>query len=308
MNPIRYAFMGTPEFAQKSLAALCEADIRPVAVYTQPPRPSGRGQQLQKSPVQIYAESQGIPVLHPENLKSAETQAEFKNFNLDIAVVAAYGLLLPQAILDAPKMGCINIHGSLLPRWRGAAPIQRAIWAGDAETGIGLMQMEKGLDTGPVFIQKSIPIDSKMIFGELHERLTKLAAEMIVEYLPKIAAGQMKAQAQDESRANYAHKITKPETKIDWNKSAAEIERQIRALAPFPGAYFEYNGERIKIFSADIHHLRGDKPGTVISDDLNIATGEGILSPIILQRPGKQPMTKQEFLRGFKIPMHSVLL
>jgi methionyl-tRNA formyltransferase len=305
---IRYAFMGTPEFAQKSLAALIGAGMTPVIVYTQPPRPAGRGQQLQKSPVHVYAESKNIPVLHPENLKSADVQAEFKNFNLDIAVVAAYGLLLPQAVLDAPKMGCINIHGSLLPRWRGAAPIQRAIWAGDTETGIGLMQMEKGLDTGPVFIQKSIPIDNKMVFGELHERLTKLGAEMIVEYLPKIAGGQMKAEKQNESLATYAHKITKQDTKIDWTKSAAEIERQIRALAPFPGAHFEYNGERIKIFSADIVNTGSGKVGAVMDDDLNIATGQGVLLPLILQRPGKQPMTRQEFLRGFKIPAKAELV
>ncbi len=298
--------MGTPEFAKSALQAMVNNGFKPVVVYTQPPRPAGRGQQLQKSPVHIYAETQHIPVLHPQNFKSPESQAEFKNHGLDLAVVAAYGLLLPQTILDAPKLGCINIHASLLPRWRGAAPIQRAILAGDTETGICLMQMDAGLDTGAVFSRDTLRISS-MNAGELHDAMADLGAKMIVRDLPGILNRSIPALPQSEIGVTYAKKIAKDEARIDWNNSAAHIERQVRAFNPFPGAYFEYNGERIKILSASIHSLRGDTPGTVIGDDLNIATADGILCPLILQRAGKSAMEKTEFLRGIKIPANTKL-
>ncbi len=303
----RIAFMGTPEFAEASLRALCAAEFKPVVVYTQPPRPAGRGMKDQKSPVHVYAESQNIPVLCPKTLKTPDTQTEFKNFNLDLAIVAAYGLLLPQEILDAPELGCVNIHASLLPRWRGAAPIQRAILAGDRETGIALMQMDRGLDTGAVFIQKSIQIGEDMNAGELHDQLAQLGANMIVQFLPDILSGKLRATPQPASGETYAKKVAKDEARIDWHKSAMEIKRQIQAFNPYPGAYFEYQGERIKILSARIDSCGKAPPGTIIDDQMQIATSDGILIPLTLQRAGKQPITKADFLRGFSIPKNTIL-
>ncbi len=301
----RLAFMGTPEFAATALRALCENGFTPTAAYTQPPRPSGRGQQLQKSSVQLYAESRGIPVFHPASLKSKEEQEKFAALGLDIAIVAAYGLLLPKAILDAPRLGCLNIHASLLPRWRGAAPIQRAILAGDIETGICLMQMDEGLDTGPVYAEEKTRIDRKTA-GELHNVLAELGAKMLLKNLPGILSQSLHAAPQSEAGATYAAKIKKEEAQIDWHKPAVEIERQIRAFNPFPGAYFMHQGERIKILAADISSASG-RPGEILDDGLAIACGQAALVPQILQRAGKNPVPRQDFLRGLKIPPNTVL-
>ncbi len=301
----RLAFMGTPEFAATALRALCENGFIPAAAYTQPPRPSGRGQQLQKSPVQLYAESRSIPVFHPGSLKSKEEQEIFAALGLDLAIVAAYGLLLPKAILDAPRLGCLNIHASLLPRWRGAAPIQRAILAGDIETGICLMRMDEGLDTGPVYAEEKTRIDGKTA-GELHDVLAELGAKMLLKHLPGILSQKLQAIPQTESGATYAAKIKKEEAKIDWHKPAVEIERRIRAFNPFPGAYFEYQGERIKILAADISSASG-RPGEILDDGLTIACGQGALVPQILQRAGRNPVPRQDFLRGLKIPPRTML-
>jgi methionyl-tRNA formyltransferase len=304
-NP-RIAFMGTPEFAASALDALLEAKFNVVAVYSQPPKPAGRGMQLTKSAVQQLAEKHFIPVFTPKNLRNAEAQAEFKKLNLDIAVVAAYGLILPQEILDAPKHGCVNIHASLLPRWRGAAPIHRAILAGDIKTGIALMQMDAGLDTGAVYKMESLLID-KMNTGELHDALAQMGARMIAANLPAIIKGNLPPQPQPENGVTYAEKIKKEEGQIDWQKTASEIERQIRAFTPWPGAYFTYKNERIKILAATAQNGTGT-PGTIIDDAFSIACGSGSISPKILQRAGKKPQSVEELLRGFKIEQGAHLL
>jgi methionyl-tRNA formyltransferase len=295
----RIAFMGTPEFAKASLAALCAAGHIPVAVYTQPPRPAGRGQNLQPSPVQIYAEAQGIPVRYPKSLRDPIAQQEFAALNLDVAIVAAYGLILPPAILSAPRLGCINIHGSLLPRWRGAAPIQRAILAGDNESGIGLMQMEAGLDTGPVLAEARCAITSDMNAGELHDTLMHLGAKLLIENLAAILSGALTPRPQPPQGVTYAAKIEKAEAKIDWQRPAIEIARQIRAFAPVPGAYFEYGGERIKILRATTDSGSMLTPGQIARDPLRIGCGVGAIIPLQLQRAGKKAQSVDEFLRGF---------
>ena len=304
-NP-RIAFMGTPDFAVSALRALCENGFKPCVVYTQPPRAAGRGQQLQNTPVHIYAASQSIPVHHPKSLRDAKEQQIFRDHQLDVAIVAAYGLILPQAILDAPKMGCVNIHASLLPRWRGAAPIQRAILAGDAETGICLMQMDAGLDTGAVYSHERTPIPFDWNAGQLHDALAEMGARMIVRDLPKILSNEIPATPQQASGESYAKKIDKAETRIDWHKSADEIVRQIRAFAPAPGAYFEYRGERIKILAAACGNAQG-APGQILRGDLEIACGDGSVIPSKLQRAGKKPINAQEFSQGFKLNINDQL-
>ena len=286
--------MGTPEFAVPTLTALAEAGHEIAAAYSQPPRPAGRGKKLQPSPVQLAAEALGIPVFTPVSLKSAEEQAAFAALEADVAVVAAYGLILPQAILDAPRLGCLNVHGSLLPRWRGAAPVQRAILAGDAMTGVTIMQMERGLDTGPMLALGAMPVGWQTA-GELTAEIADLGARLMIEVLADISA--FTPIPQPEEGVTYAHKIDKAESRLDFTQSAEQVERQVRAFAPAPGAFFELEGERYRVLEADVVEGSGT-PGTTLDDALTIACGEGAIRPLIVQRAGKPAMETAALLRG----------
>lgn len=300
---MRIVFMGTPAFAVPTLAALHEAGHEIVAVYTQPPRPAGRGKQLQPSAVQVEAEIRHLPVRCPPSLRSPEAQAELAAFEPDIAIVAAYGLILPQVVLDIPKQGCLNVHASLLPKWRGAAPIQRAIMAGDPVTGITIMRMEAGLDTGPMLATARTPIDDKTA-GELTEELAEIGAQLMVGTL--IDLPMLHAIEQDDAEASYAPKIDKAEARIDWSGDAEAIERKVRGLAPFPGAWFDLDGERIKVLKAQVV-VREGKPGTTLDDDLTIACGYAALRPLRIQRAGKPAMDVDAFLRGKPIPAGTMI-
>ena len=295
---MRIAFMGTPEFAVPTLDALLAAGHELAAVYTQPPRPAGRGKGLAPSPVQRRAEAAGLAVRTPASLRDPEAQAEFAALDLDVAVVAAYGLILPPPVLAAPRIGCLNVHASLLPRWRGAAPIQRAILAGDRLTGITIMQMEEGLDTGPMLAIMPAEIGRKSA-GALGAELAALGAmtlARVLELMP--AVGRM---PQNAARATYAPKIDKKEARLDFNQPAEQVERQVRAFNPTPGAYFEHEGERIKVLAAEISEL-GGTPGSVLDHGLTIACAEGSIVPTEVQRAGRGAMMPAELLRGFAIP------
>ncbi len=295
---MRIVFMGTPGFAVPTLAALAEAGHEIAAAYTQPPRPAGRGKRLSPSAVQIEAERRGVPVRCPKSLRGAEAQAELTAFAPDIAVVAAYGLILPQAVLDIPAQGCLNVHASLLPRWRGAAPIQRAIMAGDPLTGVTIMQMEAGLDTGPMLAIARVPIDDKTA-GELTAELAEIGAQLMAATLAQLP--QLAPVPQDEADASYAPKIDKAEARVDWSGDAEAIERQVRGLAPFPGAWFALDGERVKVLKAQVVAREG-KPGTTLDDSLTVACGYAALRPLRVQRAGKPAMEATEFLRGKPVP------
>ena len=295
---MRVIFMGTPEFAVPTLAALHDAGHTIVAAYTQPPRRAGRGKKVQPSPVQIEAERRHIPVRHPVTLRDEQVRADLAALEADIAVVAAYGLILPQAVLDMPRLGCVNVHASLLPRWRGAAPVQRAILAGDAVTGITIMQMEAGLDTGPMLATARVQTDRKAA-GALTEELAQVGAQLLVGTLIDIEA--LRAVEQDEEQATYAAKIDKAEAQLDFSRAAEALERQIRAFAPFPGAWFTLDGERIKVLEAAVLGLEG-KPGHTLDDDLTIACGHAALRPTKVQRAGKPVMDVDAFLRGKAVP------
>jgi len=294
---VTIAFMGTPGFAVPALDALVAAGHRIVAVYSQPPRPTGRGHRVQPSPVQARAEALGLPVRTPGTFKDEAVQAAFAALDLDAAVVAAYGLVLPEAVLRAPRLGCINIHASLLPRWRGAAPIQRAIMAGDAETGITIMQMERGLDTGPMLLRAAIPIGPAATQASLTEALAALGARLAVEALDRLAAGRLVAERQPESGVTYAAKIAREEGALDWRHSAVENERKVRALNPAPGTWFALGEERIKVLAAAAEPGAGTS-GSVVDADLGIACAEGVFRPTILQRPGRGPVERRAFLNG----------
>jgi methionyl-tRNA formyltransferase len=303
---LRIAFMGTPDFAAQALSALIAAGHEIVCVYSQPPRPANRGKQVAKSPVQLLAEAHGLIVRTPVKLLDATEQQAFADLPLDVAVVAAYGLILPQAILDAPRFGCLNIHASLLPRWRGAAPIHRAIMAGDAQTGVCIMQMEAGLDTGPVLRREALPIADDDTTPSLHDKLAAMGGRMIVQALAQL--GTLQPVAQPAEGISYAHKINKAEARLDFSKSAAELERYIRALSPFPGAYIEVGGERIKILRADVIPSSDKKPGTILDAGFHIQCGHSsALRPTLLQRAGKQPVVIDDFLRGFVVPVGECL-
>jgi methionyl-tRNA formyltransferase len=294
MTARKLIFMGTPDFAAVALKALVDAGHEILAVYSQPPRPAGRGHDLRKSPVHGLAEAQDIPVRTPASLKTPEAQAEFAAFKPEIAVVAAYGLILPQAILDAPVRGCLNIHASLLPRWRGAAPIQRAILAGDAETGISIMQMDAGLDTGAVVLEERIAIAPRETAGQLHDRLAALGGKAIVAALD----GDFAAHPQPGEGVTYAAKISPEEARLDFAKPASELARAVRAFNPVPGAWCLLpNGERLKILEAEVV-AQESEPGVVFQDRLTIGTANGALRPTLVQRQGKRAMTVEEFLRG----------
>jgi len=298
---MRIVFIGSPDFAVPSLNALVETGHEVVCVYTQPPRPAGRGKGEQKTAVHLRAEELGIEVRCPRTVRDSEEQARFAALDADLGVVAAYGLILPKPILDAPKKGCINVHASLLPRWRGAAPIQRAILAGDEVTGITIMQMEEGLDTGPMLLKRETAVDYKTS-GELMEELARLGAEALVEWLNNPAP----PVPQSEAGVTYAHKIDKAEARIDWSQSAEEIERWVRAFAPVPGAWFEVNGERVKLLAAEVADASA-KAGEVLDDQLMIACGEGAIRPLKVQRAGRGVMTASELLRGFSVSKGTIL-
>lgn len=299
---MRLVFMGTPDFAVPALDALAERHAI-AAVYTRPPKPGGRGQQPRPSPVARRAEALGLPVHAPATLRGPEAAAEIAAHGAEVAVVVAYGLILPQAVLDAPARGCLNIHASLLPRWRGAAPIHRAVMAGDAETGVTIMQMEAGLDTGPMLHKVTVPVGRKTT-GELFGELGAVGAAAMVEVLADLAA--FPPAPQDDAAAIYAPKIDKAEAKIDWSQDAAAIERLARGLAPFPGAWFLLGEERIKLLLAEVAEGAGE-PGTVLDEDFTIACGSGAIRPLKLQRAGKPVLERGEFLRGRPVAEGTIL-
>jgi methionyl-tRNA formyltransferase len=294
---MRIVFMGTPEFSVTVLDALVAAGHEIACVYTQPPRPAGRGQAERPSPVHARAAAIRVPVRHPKSLRAPQAQEDFAALDADVAVVVAYGLILPQAVLDAPKRGCLNIHASLLPRWRGAAPIQRAIMAGDPETGVCIMQMEAGLDTGPVLLRKTIPIGATETAGTLHDRLAALGAAAITQALDRLDS--LTPIEQPETGITYAQKIDKSEARVDWTRPAAEIDRQIRGLSPFPGAWTMIAGKRVKLLSSRVAQGSG-LPGTVVSD-LTIACGQDAVEITEVQPEGKPRMSTQAYLRGARI-------
>ncbi len=296
---MRVVFMGTPEFSVSVLDALIEAGHDVAAVYCQPPRPAGRGKKDRPTPVHARAEALGLEVRHPISLKAADAQKDFADLNADVAVVVAYGLLLPQAVLDAPKLGCLNIHASLLPRWRGAAPIHRAIMAGDAETGICIMQMEAGLDTGPVLMRSTLAIQDEETTAELHDRLSENGAALIVKALA--ALPQLTPEVQPDEGVTYAHKIDKAEARVDWTQSATDVDRQIRGLSPFPGAWTEIEGQRVKLLASRLAAGQGE-PGEVLDDALVVACGTGAVELLRLQRAGKGAQDKETFQRGRPVP------
>jgi methionyl-tRNA formyltransferase len=300
---MRIVFMGTPEFAVPTLLALHETGHDVAAAYSQPPRPAGRGKQEQPSPVHKAAEKLGIAVRHPTTLRDLEAEADFLALEPELAVVVAYGLILPKPILEGPRRGCINVHASLLPRWRGAAPIQRAILAGDHMTGVTIMRMEEGLDTGPMLAAARIPVEDKTS-GELHAELAEIGARLLVETVAQL--DQIKPQPQPELGATYAAKIDKAEARIDWSKPAELIEREVRAFAPFPGSWFELDGERIKVLRARTIGVNGFD-GTVLDDALTIACGQGALRLLTVQRAGKPAMSAADFLRGKRVSVGTVL-
>ena len=301
---MRVVFMGTPVFATGLLQALFDRGHEILAVYTQPPRPAGRGMELKKSPVHLLGDRLGIPVHTPKSLRVKEEQAAFAALGADVAVVAAYGLILPREILAAPKYGCLNLHGSLLPRWRGAAPIQRAIMAGDAESGVGVMRMEEELDTGPVAMEARVPISPEMTAGELHDALACAGAPLMADALEALAQGKLVFTPQDESKAVYAAKIEKSEARLDWSGPAQSLHDHVRGLAPFPGAFFEADFgqglERVKVLATRLEAGRG-RPGEALDDEGLIACGEGALRLLRVQRAGKGPMDFAEFARGRRI-------
>jgi methionyl-tRNA formyltransferase len=298
---MRIVFMGTPDFAVPTLTEIVSIGHEVVAVYTRAPRPAGRGQAERKSPVHLSAEAFGIPVFTPRSLKGSDEQGVFALHDADVAVVVAYGLLLPRPILDAPRLGCLNLHGSLLPRWRGAAPIQRAVMAGDARTGIMVMQMEEGLDTGPVGLVEEMAIGPDMTAGELHDQMMVLGADLMGRALAALERGSLHFTPQSEEGATYARKIEKAETRIDWSRPASEVHNHIRGLSPFPGAWFELvlNGVPIRIKALRSTLAAGDgAPGSLLGESLTIACGEGAVRLTLVQREGKGAMDAATFLRG----------
>ncbi len=301
---MRVVFMGTPEFSTGLLKEIVSRGCEVVAVYTQPPRPAGRGMEPRKSPVHVLAESLGLPVFTPRGLRGAEETAAFKAHKADVAVVAAYGLILPRAILEAPRLGCLNLHGSILPRWRGAAPIQRAIMAGDSESGVDVMKREEGLDTGPVALETRVAIGPDMTAGELHDALALAGAPLMAKALEALERGELVFTPQSEAGVTYAQKIDKAEARIDWRRPARELHNLSRGLAPAPGAFFEADlgagDERVKVLRTGVEEGAGEA-GTALDDEGLIACGEGALRLLRVQRAGKGPMDFAEFSRGRRI-------
>jgi methionyl-tRNA formyltransferase len=302
LNKLKLIFAGTPDFAARHLAALLSSDHEVVAVYTQPDKPAGRGQKLTASPVKELALAHQLPIYQPASLRNEEAQAELKALGADLMVVVAYGLILPKVVLDTPRLGCINVHGSLLPRWRGAAPIQRAIWAGDAETGVTIMQMDVGLDTGAMIRKVSCPIAPDETSASLYDKLAELGPQALVKTLDGIAAGNALAEPQDDALANYAQKLSKEEARIDWSMDAVAIERCIRAFNPWPISWFEVAEQTVKVWQAEALEAEHDqRPGTLLKADkqgIDIATGHGILRLLTLQPPGKKAMSVSDLLNS----------
>ena len=302
MNKLKLIFAGTPDFAARHLAALLSSDHEVVAVYTQPDKPAGRGQKLTASPVKDLALAHDLPVYQPASLRNEEAQAELAALGADLMVVVAYGLILPKAVLDTPRLGCLNVHGSLLPRWRGAAPIQRAIWAGDAETGVTIMQMDVGLDTGAMIRKVSCTIASDETSASLYDKLAELGPQALVDTLGAMAAGDTAAEAQDDALANYAQKLSKEEARIDWSMEAVAIERCIRAFNPWPISWFEAAEQTIKVWQAEvIDSDHGQSAGTLLKADkqgIDVATGKGVLRLLTLQPPGKKAMSVPDLLNS----------
>lgn len=306
MKPLNIIFAGTPDFAAQHLQALIDSPHNVIAVYTQPDKPAGRGKKLQASPVKQLAEQHQIPVYQPKSLRKPETQAELTALHADVMVVVAYGLILPQAVLDAPTYGCLNVHGSLLPRWRGAAPIQRAIWAGDKQTGVTIMQMDAGLDTGDMLHKVFCDIDLQDTSADLYHKLAEIAPNALIEVLNHLTDGTFTAEPQDDMQSNYAEKLSKEEAKLDWQLSAAQLERNIRAFNPWPMAYLQLtdeqgNSQTLKVYQATVLPSVSQTPGTIISADKNgiqIATADGVLNLLQLQPAGKKPMSAQDLLNG----------
>lgn len=303
---LRIAFMGTPDFSVSTLSMLVDSPHKVVAVYSQPPRPAGRGQALRASPVQLCAEQHGIPVYTPTTLKTAEAQAEFAALAPDLAVVIAYGLILPKAILSVPRLGCVNVHASLLPRWRGAAPIQRAILAGDSETGVTLMQMNAGLDTGAMLAVRRVPIGPETTASSLHDELAAVGAASLHDLLPALAAGAVRAEPQPDNGVTYAHKLARKEGLLDWRQPAEALDRQVRALNPWPGVRFVHGKEEIKLLSARPVAGKGE-PGALIDAPLTVACGSGALQVERLQRPGRGPVDAAGFVNGVRLQIGDCL-
>ena len=302
MNKLKLIFAGTPDFAARHLAALLSSDHEVVAVYTQPDKPAGRGQKLTASPVKELALAHNLPVYQPATLRKEEAQAELAALGADLMVVVAYGLILPKAVLDTPRLGCINVHGSLLPRWRGAAPIQRSIWAGDAETGVTIMQMDVGLDTGAMIRKVSCPIAADETSASLYDKLAGLGPQALVDTVNAMAAGNTAAEAQDDAQANYAEKLSKEEARIDWSMEAVAIERCIRAFNPWPISWFEVADQTVKVWQAEVitqDHVQ--RAGTLLKADkqgIDVATGKGVLRLLTLQPPGKKAMSVTDLLNS----------
>jgi len=301
---LRVVFMGTPDFAVPTLSEIIGQGHEVVAVYTRAPKPAGRGMAEQKTPVHRLADGFGIPVFTPRTLRDAAAQADFASLGADVAVVVAYGLILPKPVLDAPPLGCLNLHGSLLPRWRGAAPIQRAIMAGDAETGVMVMKMDEGLDTGPVAMVEKIAIGPDMTAQDLHDRMAMLGADLMVRALAALDRGSLGFAPQGEEGVTYAAKIDKAEARIDWTRPASEIHDKVRGLSPFPGAWFEADlgkgPERVKVLRTALAAGAG-RPGTLLAEDLTVACGTGALRLVEVQRAGARAMTAADFLNGAKV-------
>lgn len=301
-QPLRIIYAGTPEFAVPALQALIDSPHAVVAVYTQPDRPAGRGRKLRASPVKELALQHDIPVEQPDSLRNAAAQRDLATYEADVMIVAAYGLILPQAVLDMPRLGCLNIHGSLLPRWRGAAPIQRSIMVGDQETGVTIMQMNAGLDTGDMLLKKAIPITGQDTSASLHDQLAELGAVALLEVLEGLSSGAIKAEAQDESLVTYAEKLTKAEAVIDWSQPAEVISRQIRGLNPWPVAQTSHQCQPLRIWMAQsLNAHQAVNPGTVVlegPEGIDVATGDGLLRVTRLQLPGGKPLDARDFLNG----------
>ena len=308
--PLRLIFMGTPDFAVPTLIEIAGAGHEVAAVYSRAPKPAGRGMALQDTPVAREAKRLGLPVLTPRTLRTEEAQAEFAAFGADAAVVVAYGLIVPKSILDAVPLGCFNLHASLLPRWRGAAPINRAVMAGDAESGVTVMKMDEGLDTGGMAMMERILIGPDMTAGDLHDRLAAIGGDLMHRALGALERGSLQIVPQPDSGVTYAEKIDKNESRIDWGKPAGEVHNHIRGLSPFPGAWFEMPGEKAPVRVKVLRSTRGEgsgAPGTALDDNLTIACGEGAIRILDLQRAGGKPMKAGEFLRGTALKRGTVL-
>lgn len=302
MKPLNIIFAGTPDFAARHLQALINSHHNVIAVYTQPDRPAGRGKKLTASPVKELALAHNIPVYQPGSLRKEPAQQQLAALNADIMVVVAYGLILPKVVLDTPRLGCINVHGSILPRWRGAAPIQRALWAGDKETGVTIMQMDVGLDTGDMLLKTYLPIEDDDTSASLYEKLAQQGPDALLQALEALANGTLAAEKQDEALANYAEKLSKEEARLDWTKSATQLWQEVRAFNPWPVSYFEHQGNTIKVWQTQVSTTSSNAaPGTIISASkkgIEVATGDGVLTLLSMQLPGKKPLSVADILNA----------